>query len=177
MELEQWHIISLVLIVGGLIYKFADWRGRVEEGRSSAAEFMKEIRGDIKTILERMEPRTVTGGSPLRLSSLGAQIADELDVKSWAEHKSKTLLSNIKDLIIEQSKYELQSFCEEYCEDRSHFATIDNRRIDDAAYNNAVSTEDIQRIYAVLLRDEILEKRGNVTVEEEVEITDDDIPF
>ena len=124
-----------------------------------------------------MEPRTVTGGSPLRLSSLGVQIAEELNVKSWAEHESRTLLSDIKDRIIEQSKYELQSFCEDYCKDRSHFSDLENRSIDDAAYNNAVSTEDIQRIYAVLLRDEILEKRDNVTVEEEIEITDDDIPF
>ena len=73
-------IAAVVTAIGGIGY----WIGQVNSDRKNFKTFMAEVRDDMAeirkkfdTILLRLPPRPVTGGSPLRLTDLGDEIADE----------------------------------------------------------------------------------------------------
>ena len=77
-------------ILSGLctaLYKFALWKGAVEEGRTTVADFMKEIRDDIKKIFDRLPetPAAVQATSPLRLTKFGESLSRAINGKQWAE--------------------------------------------------------------------------------------------
>ena len=173
--LQAISLLGLIAALGG-IAKIFMWVGRIDAMRDSVTDFMKEIRSDIKKILGNMEPRTVVAGSPLQLSDLGEQIADTLSVRPWAHVMSSgILLDETYDNVREMSEYELQEFCMNYCTSVFSFPEETLDRMANVAFNHGIKVKEVKKVYAVLLRDQIREKRNRTTTVET--ITDDDIPF
>ena len=73
---------TILLLAAGLFvrsnkasHKFGKWQEEVDTDRKAFKDFMKEIRQDIKKILERLPQRTIESTSPLRLTDLGKKIS------------------------------------------------------------------------------------------------------
>ena len=67
--------LSLLPVAAGAIFAFGQWNGRVDSDRESFKELMAEVRSDVKEILRRLPSRTLTDGSPPRLTDLGKSIS------------------------------------------------------------------------------------------------------
>ena len=67
--------LSLLPVAAGAVFAFGQWKGRVDSDRESFKELMAEIRSDIKEILRRLPSRTLTDGSPPRLTDVGKSIS------------------------------------------------------------------------------------------------------
>ena len=67
--------LSLLPVAAGVIFAFGQWKGRVDSDRESFKELMTEIRSDLKEILRRLPSRTLTDGSPPRLTDLDKSIS------------------------------------------------------------------------------------------------------
>ena len=67
--------VSLLPMAAGAIFAFGQWKGRVDSDRESFKELMAEVRSDLKEILRRLPSRTLTDGSPLRLTDLDKSIS------------------------------------------------------------------------------------------------------
>ena len=67
--------VSLLPMAAGIIFAFGQWKGRVDSDRESFKELMAEVRSDLKEILRRLPSRTLTDGSPPRLTDLGKSIS------------------------------------------------------------------------------------------------------
>ena len=67
--------LSLLPVAAGAIFAFGQWKGRGDSDRESFKELMTEVRSDLKEILRRLPSRTLTDGSPPRLTDLGKSIS------------------------------------------------------------------------------------------------------
>ena len=67
--------LSLLSVAAGAVFAFGQWKGRVDSDRESFKELMAEVRSDVKEILRRLPSRTLTDGSPPRLTDLGKSIS------------------------------------------------------------------------------------------------------
>ena len=79
MEVLQENALAIIAVIGGatILFKFAMWMNKVNSDRDIFKDFMKEIREDIKKIHEkinRIDNTTVSSGSPLHLTGLGADM-------------------------------------------------------------------------------------------------------
>ena len=75
-----WFIIPTgilaVIGVGALIWRGGAWYGSVNTDRANFKEFMKEVREDLKKILQRLPERTTASSSPVTLTDYGKTIAE-----------------------------------------------------------------------------------------------------
>ena len=72
-----WILVALAVL--GSIVKGLFWLRDVHNMKEGWQAFAKEIRGDIKKILERIPPpKTLESASPLRLSEIGEKIHPEI---------------------------------------------------------------------------------------------------
>lgn len=174
---DQVISVGTILAVLILLAKVFRWVGKTDALHDTFSDFMKEIRGDIKKILSGMAPQTVIAGSPLRLSPLGEHLASALKVYVWAHNMSSTLLlrEDTSDQIKKMSEYEVQEYCMKFCTETFKFPDEQSQRMHGLAFENGIKIEEVKKVYAVMLRDLLIEKRHASTLAEE--ITDDDIPF
>ena len=67
--------MSLLPMAAGAIFALGQWKGRVDSDRESFKELMVEVRSDLKEMLRLLPSRTLTDGSPSRLTDLGKSIS------------------------------------------------------------------------------------------------------
>lgn len=147
-------IAGLVFAVGRWVGSVNTFRETVEKTLTAIKEDIKEIKGDIKRILERLPPTTVAGESPLKLTELGKSISKKLEADAW----SRRTASALTDRVQEKTPYEIQEFCFQFVK-KGAFNPSDEllRRMQDCAGNHAVSLEQVQDVFAVELRDAFME--------------------
>ena len=102
-------VIGAIAIIT-LIYKVGTWVGGVNEHKKTVGAFMEEIRDDIKVLLRRVPPPTVTGSSPLRLSDLGEKVSAKIGAVAWARQTAETLGGRVGG----KRPDEIQEFCFAY---------------------------------------------------------------
>ena len=145
-------IISVMSVLIGAIFGIGRWVGTVNANQTSFKAFMTEVRDDIKQILTRLSPATVTSGSPLRLTDLGRAISQTLDASEWAEGIAQTLTERIKG----KQPYEIQDFCLEYIGHEFKPTAEQDAKIKACAYENGITSEKVRDVLAVELRDKLL---------------------
>ncbi len=143
-------VIALLAVVT-VIFKVAQWVERVNLDRSSLKELTKEIREDIKKILERLPSPVLEKGSPLRLSELGRKISEALGLSEWAKDVAKTVEVDVVDL----EHYEIQDHCRNYVR-TFPFSAQQKKSFRMTAYENGISHEDVLDVAAVELRDALI---------------------
>ena len=155
--METWQIVLIgvtvtVGIVAGLI-KIGTWKGNVDSDRESFKEFMKEIRGDIKKILERLPPQTIAGSSPLSLTELGKTISEHIDARRIANELAGDLSESLQD----KSHYDIQERCAEFINSEFKPSPIQDKIIRECAYEHGVKIEQVKNVIAIELRDAVIE--------------------
>ena len=134
--------------IGGLIY----WKGQVDSDRKSFKEFMQEVRGDIKTILERLPPKTVIPGSPLRLTSFGKKIAEEFGAQEWVDE----IVVPIATSLAGKEPFQIDDYCQKNIE--SHLDPDDVNHLGQCAYEHGIEPKNVADVLRVVLREEILKR-------------------
>ena len=145
------HPLVLLAIlggVGGLIY----WKGQVDSDRKSFKEFMQEVRGDIKTILERIPPKTVTAGSPLQLTGFGKTIAEAFGAEEWAK-ESIAALGKPNEMVTKEP-FQIDELCNKHV--HHDLSRNEYDRVQNCAYHHGIEPDDVLQVLRVVLREEVL---------------------
>ena len=158
--MPEWLETTHGLIVAiGAILATGIWIGRVNSDRRTCREFMQKMEKDIREIFERLPPRAVIEGSPLRLSILGDTIAKELNAKGWAAEVARTLAPTIAT----KTQYQVQEICFWYVENELSVEMV--RAVRKKAYEQGLSKDQVLSVLAVVLRDRLLTMPRTFVVE------------
>ena len=158
-------IVAVLTAIGGIGY----WIGQVNSDRKGFRTFMAEIREDMAEIrskfdkiMLRLPPRPVMGSSPLRLTDLGDEIADELNAYEWAS----TLASSLREDVHDMQPFEIDEFCHDYVEkslsrhSSGHARTARSeemgRKVAICAFERGLDRASVRSVLRVVLRDELL---------------------
>ena len=129
------------------------WRSRVDADRESFGEFMREMRGMVNQILNRLpQPSPLSSASPLRLNDLGEKVSSQAGGKDWAVDHAEDVRKDTAGM----SPYDIQEHCFEYVKDESRFDAEQMEKIKAAAFKNGMKTDMVLRVLAVELRDQLL---------------------
>lgn len=166
-KLFQDHIgavITGIIILVAIIIAVTSWVTKVNVSRSTLADFIKEIRDDIKKIFDRLPAPTIASQSPIRLTDLGNEIATEIKVHEWISDYAARLSGSIES----KSAYDIQEFCFQQAQEKlladveSGVVTrITGEDIKMSAYNHGLELKGVFDVVGVVLRDEML-KRLNI---------------
>lgn len=157
--MNDWiSIVSVVSGVGALLaiialfFRIGVWKGGVDSDRETFKGFMNEIRNDIKQILKRLPPDTVRGDSPLQLTDLGKKVAKEIQASDWVKKVALTITSEDAG----KHPYEVQEFCLEYVKREKVLSEDMQEKVKTSAFENGIQKEQVLRVLAVELRDQLL---------------------
>lgn len=162
--MEYWHwavIITAVLALIAFIFKIGTWKGGVDKHMKSVdshmktvADFMAEVRADIKNILGRLGPATVQPGSPMSLTVLGFEVSQDVGAAKWAESQAQLYTSKVKDM----QAYDIQAFALEHAEVHKYDEKME-ARIKQCAYERGIQRDQVIKVLAIELRDRLLSIR------------------
>ena len=138
--------------VGGVNSNLKSLNTSVGNVKVTLSDFMKEVRGKLDQIFERLpSPPAIIEGSPLRLTKLGRNIAEELEADAWAAR----LADGLKEQVQGMDAYEIQDHCFEYVEKHA-YSDEERKRVRSVAYENGKPVDEIRRVLAIQLRDKLL---------------------
>jgi len=146
--------IVAIIAIFGVIFAAGKWVGYVNADRESFKDFIKEVRADIKQILKKLPSVTLAGSSPLRLTDIGKEISRKLKASTWAKEASVSLMSKVRG----KHPYEIQEFCIDYM--INDFVPTESMDIEiqTCAYDNGIGKDEVLKVLAVELRDELLRR-------------------
>ncbi len=101
--------------------------------------------------LEEPDIGPISRQSPLQLNELGEAVSAEVGGAEWAERVSATLA----DWIEGKDAYEIQEHCFEVAENFS-YTPEEKRGIHQSAFNLGLPAEQVRRVLAIELRNELL---------------------
>lgn len=142
-------VVGAIAIIGA-IWKLAEWKGRTDDSVAAIKDAIREIREDIKKILDRLPDPSVTRGSPLRLTEFGEEISQRLDARPWAESTAPDLLPEIRGM----QAFQVDAFCETYVTERLDEEW--NTKVAQCAYELSVNRDSVLSVLRVVLRDRLL---------------------
>ena len=164
-------VITGIIILIVITVLATNWITKVNASRSTLAEFIKEIRDDIKKIFDRLPAPTVASQSPIRLTDLGREIAEEIKVSEWVSECADGLQGRIES----KSAYDIQEFCFQYAQNEliedlgktvtdstelqsALFPAVEDIKL--SAYNHGLELKQVLEVVGVMLRDEMLKRSG-----------------
>lgn len=152
-EYGVWGIVILS-VIGGILTA-GTWIGKVNTDRKTFRDFMNEVRGDIKKILNRLPASTIQRGSPLMLNELGKKVAECLEAHEMVNSIFDDAYQNAQG----KPAFDVQQMCFDYV--LKDWEPPDNftERIKDCAYKHGIDRKQTMNVIAIQLRDRILEKR------------------
>jgi len=118
-DIPTWAAVLMIAVIGGigrLIWWSAklDTRvGALEKRVGALEEMMKEVRNDIKIILNRLLTQSVTKTqSPIGLTEFGKEVAQKAEAETWAAEHTPTLAPKAQD----KEEYEVFDLCVQHVE-------------------------------------------------------------
>ena len=158
----QDNLIAVLLIGVALLlaatWWLATWRNRDNADHKALTECMKEIREKIERIFERLPSTTIQPGSPTTLTSLGKEIAQEIQIAQRIPQYAQNNLSALRGA----TPYEVQKIClhhaRTFMENRLNEAGMDDKvdAMKMSAFQHGVSLQQVQDVAGIALRDEVL---------------------
>ena len=144
--------IIAVLSVLGTIFT---WVGRVNSDRENFKDFMKDVRGKLDRIFDRLPKATLQSESPLSLTPFGQKVSKHVAAKQWVVNIVADLLGRVKG----QTEYEIEQFAMNYMRDT--FVPDGNQKalLQKVAYDNGLGVDEVLRVIAVELRDALLAQK------------------
>ena len=138
-----------------LIYKYGEWKGKVDSDREGFSKFMSEVRDDIKQILTRLPPVPVTVNSPTVLTDYGVKISDTVDAKAWAKEESNKMATEVEG----KEPFEIQNAAFKYADEFDPSPDL-LRKMSACAFENGTELESVRKVMGVELRDALLDHHG-----------------
>ena len=172
MELGSWEpgywalaiSVAVLLAVIAAAFKFGNWQGEVNSDRKRFDKLVeeirkdiKEIRKDIKEIFGRLPLSSTTSESPVRLTTLGERISENIGAKSWAVKHAKDIIDETKGmhpLEVQELPFKI---AREFEPEESLL-----KKMRDSAFQEGINLEGVRNVLAVELRDCLL-NRNNLT--------------
>lgn len=152
-------VIGASVAVLAAVVKIARWTKGVDDDANVFKGFsrdikddLKEIKQDIKGIRRDMPSLFVQPGSPLALTDLRKEVAQQLEAHQWAARVAPQVRTEIGS----GDPYDVQEFCINYVHSDLDADTELNRRINTAAFDHGVRRTKILDVLAIVLRDELL---------------------
>ena len=165
--MPEW-LIPIILTVGAIVTLWTALgkrTGRVETRLEKRIERTEERTGER---LDRMEGRllgairsilpigdVIASRSPITLTRLGAEVAEDMEAEAWAEKLAAELGGTAGT-----RNFEIQEFAFEYVEREGVFQPKERDRIREVGYNRGLRTYAVRRVLAIKLRDRLLEQAG-----------------
>ena len=108
----------------------------------------------MKRLFGRLPKSTVAENSPLRLTQLGDEVAEDLKAAAWARAVAQDLQAEVTGSRPDQ----IHEFCFSYVHDKYQPDTDLERAISIAAYEKGIDKIEVLNVLAVVLRDQLLEQ-------------------
>ena len=168
---------AVALAAGTLLFKLGSWYTAVNSDRDSFKAFMKtvqdkfdriddqfaavhakfdQVHASIEKILHRLPAPTIAHSSPLSLTDLGQEVSQELDARGWAERAAPGMAADAKGM----DPYTIQQTCFDRLGGDFDFGPDLEAKIRSCAYERGIDREQVVRVFAIELRDKLLEGRG-----------------
>ena len=147
-----WVVLGLAVAFGTAAVKFARWTGRVDSSLDTLAKAVAEIREDIKKLLHGQPSKTVTAGSPLRLTELGRKISEDLDAASIVDG----LVSGLRYQAEGKHAYDIQELSFNFVRDEYEPSAGIDARIKQCAFENGIDRDEVLDVLAIELRDKLI---------------------
>ena len=148
------------IVIGLKLFQIGEWKGTVDAEISSLNKLVQKLEKQIGNIYDYLlSTKTTERGSPIRLTEFGREIAEDLNIYEWAEKNAYPLWDTVEDM----EDYEIHDFCFDFIDELSSDNTTWENFVRRIAYDRGIKKQDIYDVYAVVLRDEILNKRGEGT--------------
>ena len=159
----DWNNPLIFIVLGlaalGAIWKLGNWMGGKDEFARTVGGSIETIQTDIKRIFRLLsEGDTVESSSPLRLTDLGRTISGFLEAGNWARTTAEKVASEIPKS--EVHPYGIQSYCFEYVKRVDTISESLRRKVQEAAFNNGIEINKVERVLAIELRDVLLKRFG-----------------
>jgi len=149
---------GFVLALAAALIGVGIWLGSMQTNISTLKGAIDEIRTDIKKIFERLPASTVAGDSPLQLTDLGKKVSEEIQASDWAKKVAPAVLVRVAN----KHPYEVQEFCLEYVNGEDVLSEEMQQKVKTSAYGNGIAKEQVLRVLAVELRDQLLPEQRQV---------------
>ena len=143
---------SIVFLAVSACVGIGIWVGRVNSDRDTFKKFIDRMGEKIEEILQKLPSSTVAGKSPLHLTGLGEKVSEEIQASEWAKQIAPALLVRIAN----KHPYEVQEFCLEYVKGEDVLPEDMQEKVKTSAYQNGIEKEQVLRVLAVELRDQLL---------------------
>ena len=163
--LNPWVLLGAIVAVGTVIFYVGKWVGDVNAFKSgTVGGLLREIRDDIRTLLDRVPEVHIARGSPLRLTPLGESVSESLDARTWMEVVASELADRV--LAEEMSPYDIQDYCLGYMREDFDPTVEQNELIKRCAYESGLNQQQVLEVLAIELRDRLLVTLGHRQVSE-----------
>lgn len=155
LPLNPWLLAGSALALVALIFYIGRWVGDVNAFKSgTVVGLLKDIRDDIKTLLDRVPPVHIARASPLRLTELGEAVSKALDARVWMQAVADELAERVG--AGDMSPYDIQEFCLSYMREDFDPTVDQGELIKRCAYDNGLSHQQVLEVLALELRDRLL---------------------
>lgn len=145
--------IWTIVVSVPLLVSVGIWIGSVNSDRKSFKEFMQEVREDIKEILKRMpDPSPVGSNSPIQLTDFGKSISDTISAVDWAKDEASKLIDQANG----KEEFEIFELCVSHIDNIFNNNSDFNKSVKENAYKIGTSSENVLKVYEVVLRDQLL---------------------
>lgn len=135
--------------------------GHIETVAQNASDALQDIRANLRSDVTRRN-------SPIRLTGFGQEISETLKVEEWAQEQAPHLVQVVT------GKYQFQIF--DQCKDHIETQFLNdeglNIHLSKGAYDNGIEVSDAKLVYAVVLRDTLIELIGPATIDDERDAPD-----
>ena len=152
-----WIMVSLA--AAGILVAVGKWIGAVNSDRAAFKGFtermrddIKEIRDDIKKMLQRRPSETLASGGPLRPTDLGGRISESLNASELAADLAAGLRSEAEG----KHAYDIQELSFRFIRDEYRPPKEIEDRIKQCAYDNGLDRDEVLDVLAVEIRDKLL---------------------
>ncbi len=167
MTIPEW-LVPLALIIGAIVTLWKALGKRTDHVETRLEERLQRTEERTTGRLERMEHRllsairsvlpvgdVVASRSPIALTPLGKNVANDMEADTWAENLASQLATDAGT-----RNFEIQEFAFEYVERKDTFRSAKRDRIREVAYNHGLQTYAVRRVLAIKLRDQLLKLAG-----------------
>jgi len=165
-DIPTWAAVLMIAVIGG-IGKLIWWSakldtrvdslenrvGALEKRVGALEEMMKEVRNDIKIILNRLLTQSVTKTqSPIGLTEFGKEVAQKAEAETWAAEHTPTLAPKAQD----KEEYEVFDLCVQHVEAQYQNTPEFKARVRSTAYQFGIEAAEVLKVHEVVLRDSVL---------------------
>ena len=152
-----WIVVGLA--AAGVLIAIGRWIGAVNADRGTfgssveaVRDEIREIRDDIRKLLQGQPSNTVSSDSPLKLTEVGIKVSEVLDAAKLADD----LAAELRPRAEGKHAYDIQELAFRFVRDEYGPDAEIESKIKQCAYDNGLNRNEVLDVLAIELRDRLL---------------------